>query len=32
VGIHDRALESARQSVDCAKAGRNFSLELRFGR
>src|SRR6267378_2123980 len=30
MGIHDRPLESARQSIDCAKARRNFPLELRL--
>src|SRR6266446_3552813 len=32
MGIHDWALESARQSIDRAKARRNFPLEFRFGR
>src|SRR5205823_14990034 len=31
-GVHDWPLESARQSIDCAKARRNFSLELRLDR
>src|SRR5262249_9747888 len=29
---HDRPFESARQSIDRAKARRNFSLEFRFDR
>src|SRR5437870_7669275 len=32
MGIHDRPLESARQSIDRAKARRDFSLELRLNR
>src|SRR6266404_7981956 len=30
MGIHDRPLESARQSIDCAKARRNCPLDLRL--